>query len=335
MANSSNPESFLVQPLLQINDVQTKIKEKANVNSAVYFSKDDPKPFEVQLRAKFGTDNPGYLSVHFQLKVKIPSLKLLKISVINREGQLLKTRKTENVNDLSPFSSLGWEKVLPLNQITESELVILCDMEYSPLKSASLSVDKFNHQLQTDLIHMFESAAFADVIFLVEGEKIAAHKTILASRSTYFKTMFDTNMKEKITNQVEISDVGPETFKVVLKFLYGGIPEEKQFEPLVKLIVASDKYIMDELKEICESAIIADLQVENVVDALLIADMHNCQRLLRAAKTLFKARTAAVKKNHAKWKELAERPSLMLGLLELFAEEDNDWDDDDEDEDKQ
>ena len=162
---------------------------------------------------------------------------------------------------------------------------------------------------------MFESAEFADVKFLVQDEEIPAHKNVLASRSVYFKNMFQAGMQESVSNSVKITDVSLTTFKAVLRFLYGETPKEKQFLPLAELIVAADKYGLDELKEICGSAIGTNLQTENIIDALLIADMHNCQSLLQDAKTLFRARTEDVKENKEKWSRLAGRPNLLLELL--------------------
>ena len=93
-----------------------------------------------------------------------------------------------------------------------------------------------------------------------------------------------------------------------------------QFEPLAQLLAAADKYGSVELKDICGSAIGTNLQVENVIEALRIADMYNCQSLLCHAKDLFKARTDAVKENREKWSTLTERPSLLLELMEYVTE---------------
>ena len=131
-------------------------------------------------------------------------------------------------------------------------------------------------QLQTDLINMFESRTFSDVTFLVQEKEFPAHKSVLASRSIYFQKMFDAEMEESATNRVHVLDVDPSTFEAVLRFLYGGVVEENQFYALAKLVAAAEKYAMDELKRICESIMLANLQMANIIDALLTADVHNC-----------------------------------------------------------
>lgn len=73
-----------------------------------------------------------------------------------------------------------------------------------------------------------------------------------------------------------------------MKFIYGGVMEEKEYEALAQLIVAADKYGLDELKKICSLAIRSTLPVKNIVDCLILADKIDCPELLRDAKVLFK-----------------------------------------------
>ena len=73
-----------------------------------------------------------------------------------------------------------------------------------------------------------------------------------------------------------------------MKFIYGGAMEEEEYEALAQLIVAADKYGLDELKKICSLAIRSTLPVKNIVDCLILADKINCPELLRDSKVLFK-----------------------------------------------
>jgi len=213
----------------------------------------------------------------------------------------------------------GWSEMLPLDKIKAPKLAILCNLEYLSDASDHDANELYATQLQADLIAMFESGTYADVTFLAQEKKLAAHKSVLASRSDYFKTMFDAGMQESASNLVVVSDVDPSTFEALLRFLYSGAVEEKQFEDLARLVAAADKYGMDELKKICESTMRANLQAKDVIDALLIADIHNCSSLLHDAKTLFKP-LAKFLKNEDDWNKLAERPGLLLELLRSVVE---------------
>ena len=321
MADSKEQVTFSVLLQLPIEDVQSKIRNKAKVLSAGFLSKDDPKPIEFQVEALFGSREPDHLSAYFKSKGEAVEVKRLRITVVDvAGGRILESLDAEAGK--KPVTGWGWHEMLSLNTITTSKIVILCNLEYQAVKKQTIPSEKeqFQSRVLRDLSNLLQSSAFADVKFQVQGEEIPAHKSILVSRSTYFDKMFNAGMQESESGRVEITDLEPTTFKAVLRYLYGSVLEEKEFEPLAKLIAAADKYGIDELKEICASALSDNLQVQDVIDALLLADMHNCQGLLRAAKTLFKAHSATVKEDQAKWKKLTERPNLMLQLLECLID---------------
>ena len=313
IANSSEPVTYSVHLLRHIDDVKTKIQEKDIITTAGFFCQDDPLPNEFELTVAFGDQQENSLSVYFKPTRRDVMVKNTQVTITDGEGNRLVSTMSNQAFPCDKSNGNGWSDLIPFlcaNHI--SRIVILCNLEYF----SSATPLKLNRgRLQKDFINMFESADFADVKFLVQGEKILAHKSVLASRSVYFKNMFQADMQESSSNQVEVKDVSSTTFKAVLRFLYGENPKEEQFEPLAELVVAADKYGLDELKEICASFMGANLETENVIDALLIADMHNCPSLLQDAKILFRARTEAVKEDREKWNKLAERPSLLLELI--------------------
>jgi len=319
MANFKKPVTFVVQHVLQINDAQAKKQRKETITSAKFRCHDDPTSAEFEVEARFGSQKSDFLSVFVRSCNKDVSSTLFQFSVIDHEGHLLHSMKYgNNKNDkvlkVERNRGHGWPEMLALDKIKASKLAILCNLEYLSDASDHDAKELYATQLQADLIAMFESGTYADVTFLVQEKKLAAHKSVLASRSDYFKKMFDAGMQESASNQVKVSDVEPSTFKTLLRFLYSGAVEEEQFDDLAKLVAAAEKYGMDELKKICESTMRANLQLENVIDALLIADIHNCSSLLRDAKTLFKS-LAKFLKNEDDWNKLAERPGLLLELL--------------------
>jgi len=318
MSELTKSPTFVVQHVWQIECAQKLKEDKAIIISPKFSCADDPNPCEFELQASFGSKKSDYLSVYFHTRDQSVTMLVLQVSVIDHEGRLLKTGNCTTIAKIEPNFGWGFLEMLALNLITESKIAILCSAKYLPDKSVGMN--PCPTKFQSDLIHMFESAKFTDVTFLVQGEEIAAHKSVLASGSAYFEKMFEAKMQESATNRVEVTDVQPTTFKAVLRFLYGGVMEEKEFKSLAELIVAADKYGIDDLKNICESTVRAHLQFENIVDALLLADMHNCASLLRDGKVLFKALAKLLKKDQCNWNKLAERPSLLMQLLDCAFE---------------
>ena len=311
--------SLVVQHALKIDDVQTKKEQTATVTSSKFSCQEEPNSGEFDLVARFGSE-ANFLAVSLQRHAKSATLMSFQFSVIDEGGRLLRKRREERLTNITPGILWGFKDMLALDQITGRKIVILCYIKYLPQDSIPDVVDDRTLQLQNDYIDMLESAAFADVTFLVQGEEMVAHKSVLASRSCYFKRMFEAGMQESASNRVEVTDVSPAIFRAVLRFLYGRVMEEDKFEALAELIAAADKYGIEKLKRICESAICANLGVENIIDALLVADMHNCASLLRDAKVVFKALAEILKKDQTKWNKLTKSPGLLLQLLESFIE---------------
>ncbi|EDO45347.1 predicted protein [Nematostella vectensis] len=65
-----------------------------------------------------------------------------------------------------------------------------------------------------------ESGDFADVCFVIHGQRFCAHRAILTTRSSYFASMFETKWKDKHVITLKNSLVKPWAFKALLNFIY-------------------------------------------------------------------------------------------------------------------
>jgi BTB/POZ domain len=99
----------------------------------------------------------------------------------------------------------------------------------------------------------FNDAAFSDVTFKAklddEEKTFYAHKVVMASASPWFETLFTNGMKETFSNEITLADTDPATFEFVLRHCYGmefGINDIEQAESIV---VLSDRFGIDRLKE--------------------------------------------------------------------------------------
>ena len=82
---------------------------------------------------------------------------------------------------------------------------------------------------------LLDDPTSVDVTFVVNNERIPAHRTILAARSTYFRTMFSSGMKEaQEGNDIIVQDTSPAAFRAMLLYLY---TDELAFDDSVKLLV--------------------------------------------------------------------------------------------------
>ena len=86
---------------------------------------------------------------------------------------------------------------------------------------------------------------------------------------------------------IKTADFTPQVFKELLKYLYSGRRPRCLVEDLLGLFAAADKYGVDELKKVCESALSSRLSSENVIDVLVLADRHNCPEMMEHATLVF------------------------------------------------
>ncbi|CAN8064190.1 unnamed protein product [Agarophyton chilense] len=120
---------------------------------------------------------------------------------------------------------------------------------------------------------------FSDVKFVVEGKTIPAHKCILYARSEYFRSMFDSSMRETSASDIPIPDVSYEVFHGVLDYLYSGEVRIRDGQIAVELLKAADMFRIEGLKNRCAERVEQGVTPENASFICQVADRHNSSNL--------------------------------------------------------
>jgi hypothetical protein len=90
--------------------------------------------------------------------------------------------------------------------------------------------------------------------------------------------MFANDMKEKNENLVVIEDIENDVFEEFLKFIY--FSKLDKIETMaIKLLKASDKYNVIELKSSYEDFLTTELSIRNAIQTLYTAEQYNSQKL--------------------------------------------------------
>ncbi|XP_047073699.1 BTB/POZ and MATH domain-containing protein 1-like [Lolium rigidum] len=134
---------------------------------------------------------------------------------------------------------------------------------------------------------MLEDTSTTDVTFKVEQETFAAHRAVLAARSSVFQKQLSEPMKKK--SHITINRMEPTVFKALLHFIYtdslpkmDDLDRDENNAVLQSLLAAADQYDLERLKLMCARILCTDLDVENVAGVLWLADKYNCQKLKEA-----------------------------------------------------
>ena len=156
---------------------------------------------------------------------------------------------------------------------------------------------------------------------LVAGEReFKVHKVVLATQSTVFRRMIETDMKESQDNCITIRDFTPEVVEELVTYLYTGMCSFPDSLEGIKedLLRIANKYELLHLKALSEEALCEALNSENVVDTLVLADMHSADQLKSACLTFIKDRISYVLDSPGwhRLKDNEEHHELYMQLLE-------------------
>lgn len=173
-----------------------------------------------------------------------------------------------------------------------------------------------------ELAQVVDGPEWSDVVFAVadeeEGEAegqvrhVHAHKVLLTSRSDYFKRIFGSSFAEgeqPKSKPVAIQGTQPRVFMAMLEYIYtgrlpaeetvssngtsasGSIEEAAADDPslpninpdtVVELLLAADRFLLDDLKQLCEAALEQSLESSNATWMLELSDRASAPRLKKA-----------------------------------------------------
>ena len=116
--------------------------------------------------------------------------------------------------------------------------------------------------------------------------------------------------KEGFLPQIEDCDTPSETMKTLLYFLYNDKVEKKRINS--DLLKAANKYLVEGLVDICAQYLMANLNLENALEAMIVAYHANQNALLDAA---FKFACASKGKlvNTKAWQEMLKKYPDLIG----------------------
>ncbi|MEW5297840.1 MAG: hypothetical protein WDW36_001021 [Sanguina aurantia] len=118
----------------------------------------------------------------------------------------------------------------------------------------------------------------ADVTFIVENRKFHAHRIALLASSDAFRAMFSGGYKEKEANSIEIPNIPWVVFEAMMSFVYTGNADVGP-AIAIQLLQASDQYLLEGLKRLCEMSIAQSLSVENVMQTFELSEAYSAPQL--------------------------------------------------------
>ena len=174
---------------------------------------------------------------------------------------------------------------LPKSVITFSESELTPSGKYVPL-TLTIWIEfctstKGEKSVLKHLDTIFTQQTNCDVQFCFDGgQQIGAHKNILAARSPVFSAMFEHNMQETKTGQVNIQDAQLDIFKQLLHYIYcGRLPMPLTESTSHSLLIVAEKYDVVDLKEECAKFLVSTIRMDNAINLLLVAHQQSVEKM--------------------------------------------------------
>merc|ERR1719347_2108776 len=169
-----------------------------------------------------------------------------------------------------------------------------------------------------EAISVTETGELTDTTLVSGAREFRCHKVILAARSSVFKAMFTHDMEETRANVVNIVDIEGDIIQDMLLYMYGKEVADLDTKA-ERLIIAADKYNLTDLKAQCGRSLSQNIKIENVLDLLLLADLHRATTLKGQ---IFKYIVGNGREIMAQvgWQDKLEGyPNIMVDMLEAFS----------------
>ena len=132
---------------------------------------------------------------------------------------------------------------------------------------------------------LLDNQIMVDVKFIIKDKEMAAHAAILASASPVMAAMFEPGkFKEGQSRTVEITDIEPEVFQQLLRYVYtGNAPLMQKDSVAEQLLIAANKYQIDKMKAECEDTLVGKIALDNAIRFLVTAHLYVAPKLKEAS----------------------------------------------------
>merc|ERR1740136_385934 len=122
----------------------------------------------------------------------------------------------------------------------------------------------------SELTSLWRDARFTDIVVCAEGVECKAHRIVLASSSGYFRSRFDSGMRDAADHTHSLEGIRAPVLMALLAFVYEGFCEIEESQ-LTEMLDASARLMVEPLKAACVAMMVAQLSPGNALEVWRIA----------------------------------------------------------------
>jgi len=260
-------------------------------------------------------------------------------NIIDKDGNKTRAKRCEYVFDknlqsdnrgFAKFVSHNELKHPQLNLLPNDTLTILCEISITGdnIVTSGSAKPQFNsktskpseivNRLSQDIASILDTGRFSDCTVICNNREFSCHKNILSARSTVFEAMFTHDMTENRESKVTINDLDADIVYDMIQYIYSGRVVQLD-QKADRLLSAAEMYNLRELKCLCETALCENINTDNVLDLLVLADLHGASSVRNLA-LKFIVENGKEIVSQAQWREkLKSYPEIMADMFEAMT----------------
>lgn len=161
-------------------------------------------------------------------------------------------------------------------------------------------------RFSADIARLCMNERYADVEFIVEEQRLPAHRAILAARSEYFRALLYGGMSEATQREISL-EVPLDPFKVLLRYIYSGTLSLATLDEdaVIGVLGMANQYGFGDLEMAISKYLRQYLALNNVCMILDAARLYNLEELTQVCH-MFMDRNAADLLQHDSFKMLSK-----------------------------
>ena len=188
-------------------------------------------------------------------------------------------------------------------------------------QSLGITDDGIKTSEGSDFSHFFLTEFLADLEIKCEDQTFHVHRVLLAAASPYFLAMFQNDMTEASSRRIGLREIKPKVLKAALEWIYKSNLDVKVFKDdpdfAGDLLAAAEMYQLEKLKKIVEDELCDSLQLENVLELIVMGDMHRAPKLKEKALKLIAEKKKDIE-NLDNWRMFVKsHPDLTVEIFKM------------------
>ncbi|PIO14558.1 hypothetical protein AB205_0067790 [Aquarana catesbeiana] len=184
------------------------------------------------------------------------------------------------------------------------------------------SVDKHAQIVLQQMNKMRQHREFCDLQIRVGPVLFPVHKLVLAASSPYFAALLSGGLKESSDDVVLIQEVEPNSFQLLLDFIYSGSVDIST-ENVQGLMVAADMMQLNDLVALCCDFLKEQIEPANCVGFFQFSEQLACQPLLEFTESYIHAHFPEVKQGDEFLNLTKDQLTRLLRSEELCIEDEH------------